>query len=349
VVGRAHRLTPGRGTTDLLAAFSLQERGNGADMTGVHPPEPGDDVARMPTSPSGRTPRWVVDEAAGTAAPGAVPLPRRRRRGRWGVPLVVAAVAAGLAFTDPPAWPWSPGEPTAAPAPPATTVPARPTDRPTPADATTPLGSPPLPLPTGGAYAYASLQEDGATPVAYDPCREIHYVLRPDAAPPGTDEVVHAAVTRVSEVTGLRFVFDGYTDEPLAGERAPFQPERYGDRWAPVLIGWQGEAENPALAGDIVGEAGSTAVSLGDGPRVYVTGTVSLDAGQLPGILAERDGATTLRSIVLHELGHLVGLSHVDDDRELMFPEARRTVTDFADGDRAGLGALGRGPCVPEL
>lgn len=99
----------------------------------------------------------------------------------------------------------------------------------------------------------------------------------------------------------------------------------------------------------MVGEAGSTAVSLGDGPRVYVTGTVSLDAVQTPDILAEPDGAATLRSIVLHELAHLVGLSHVDDDRELMFPEARRGVTDFADGDRTGLATLGQGPCVPEL
>ncbi|MDK3255158.1 matrixin family metalloprotease [Blastococcus capsensis] len=303
----------------------------------------------MPMSPSGRTPQWVVDEATGTAAPATPPLPRRRRRGRWAIPLVVAGVAAGLAFSEPPAWQWTPGAPAAAPVPPAATSSATPTDRPTPAGARTPLGRPPLPPPAGGAYAYASLQEDGVTPVTYDPCQEIHYVLRPDAAPPGTEGLVHDAVARITELTGLAFVFDGYTDEPLTGDRPPFQPERYGDQWAPVLIGWQVEAENPALAGNVVGEAGSTAVSLGDGPRVYVTGTVSLDAVQAPDILAEPDGAATLRSVILHELAHLVGLSHVDDDRELMFPEARRGVADFADGDRTGLAVLGQGPCVPEL
>lgn len=213
-------------------------------MTGVHPQGSGDDVPRMPMSPSGRTPQWVVEEATGTAAPGTAPLPRRRRRGRSAVPLVVAVVAAGLALSEPPAWPWTPEAPAVAPALPAVATPVKPTDRPTPAGAATPLGRPPLPRSAGGAYAYAALQEDGVTPVAYDPCQEVHYVLRPDAAPPGTEELVHDAVARITELTGLELVFDGYTDEPFTGDRPPFQPERYGDRWAPVLIGWQGEAEN---------------------------------------------------------------------------------------------------------
>ncbi|MCZ2858826.1 matrixin family metalloprotease [Blastococcus sp. VKM Ac-2987] len=317
-------------------------------MTGVHPQHPDDD-ARRPASPTGRTPQWLLDELTGAdPAPAAAPSPARRRR-RWVVPLLVAAVTGGLVLSDPPAWPWAGDPPAAAPGLPAPTPPARPTDRPLPAGATAPLGSPPPPPAQGGTYGYVSVQEDGVTPVAYDPCREIRYVLRPDAAPPGTEQLVHDAVARVAELTGLRFAFDGYTDEPYVAERTPYQPDRYGDRWAPVLIGWQTEAENPALAGDVVGQAGSTAVSLGDGPRVYVTGTVSLDAGQAPQILGARDGEATLRSVVLHELGHLVGLAHVDDDRELMFPETRRAVTDFSGGDLTGLAALGQGGCVPEL
>ncbi len=54
-------------------------------------------------------------------------------------------------------------------------------------------------------------------------------------------------------------------------------------------------------------------------------------------------------SILLHELGHLMGLAHVDDSAQLMFPEARREVPDFAAGDLTGLAALGGGVCVPEL
>ena len=65
--------------------------------------------------------------------------------------------------------------------------------------------------------------------------------------------------------------------------------------------------------------------------------------------VADHDGRRVARSIVLHELGHLIGLAHVDDEQQLMFPEARREVPDFAAGDLTGLAALGSGACVPEL
>ena len=109
-------------------------------------------------------------------------------------------------------------------------------------------------------------------------------------------------------MTGLQFVHDGATDEPATRDRELFQPARYGNRWAPVLVAWETEEQNPALAGEIVGEAGSVAVSLGDGPRVYLTGTVSLDAGTLPELLTRAGRTALVRSIVLHELGHLAGL-----------------------------------------
>jgi hypothetical protein len=194
-----------------------------------------------------------------------------------------------------------------------------------------------------------STQTDGVTPVTYDPCRPVHYVIRTDGEPAGGEEAITAAIARVSEATGLHFVYDGGTDEPTTLDRAIFQPGRYGDRWAPVLIAWETDVQNPALAGEIVGEGGSTAVSLGNGPQVLVTGTVSLDAGQMPQILDRRNGTAIARAIILHELGHLVGLGHVDDDQQLMYPQTRGNVLDFAAGDLTGLAAVGSGLCVPDL
>jgi hypothetical protein len=292
------------------------------------------------------------------------PPPRRGRgvlRGLIVLTLVLFLSLGAAVLAGPGPWPWAPasqqtapGAPQAGapvdgvPVPPAATATL---DRPTAGIgvASYPRGRPLPPPPEGGAHGFVSFQTDGVTPVAYDPCRLIHYVVRPDGAPAGGEEIVHAAITRLSEATGLQFVHDGPTDEAPSRDREIYQPDRYGNRWAPVLIAWETEEQNPALVGDVVGEGGSVAVSLGDGPRIYLSGTVSLDGPRLGELLGRRDGEAAVRSVVLHELGHLVGLAHVDDATQLMYPEARREVTDFAAGDLTGLARLGAGPCVPEL
>ena len=46
----------------------------------------------------------------------------------------------------------------------------------------------------------------------------------------------------------------------------------------------------------------------------------------------------------MHELAHVVGLDHVDDDTELMNPMTSKTIT-FGPGDRAGLAVVGAVDC----
>ena len=99
---------------------------------------------------------------------------------------------------------------------------------------------------------------------------------------------------------------------------------------------------------DVAGLAGSTPVSVSGGPSVFVTGAVDLDAAAFARILSGPDGIPVARAIVLHELGHLVGLDHVSDPGQLMYPEASG-VADFAAGDLTGLARLGAGACVPEV
>jgi hypothetical protein len=319
-------------------------------------------------SPTGRVPQWVLDDAARRALPPLPSPPRRRGRRALGILALVLVVVLGAGILlGPHLAPWTqvadgrlPGQAVPGAAPPGGLPDASPTeptpapgqlDRPTPGHeaARVPRGHPLPPPPEGGPYAFMERQADGVTPVAYDPCRPVHYVIHPDGEPAGGEEVVAAAIARVSEATGLQFVYDGATDEASTQNRQIFQPARYGDRWAPVLFAWESDAANPDLAGEIVGEGGSTAVSLGDRPKVFVTGTVSLDAGQFPQILRRRHGTAIAQAIVMHELGHLVGLDHVDDDHQLMYPTSRGDVLDFAAGDLTGLAALGTGRCVAAL
>jgi len=60
-------------------------------------------------------------------------------------------------------------------------------------------------------------------------------------------------------------------------------------------------------------------------------------------------GSQVVRAVVLHELGHLVGLDHVTAASQLMYPQTQPGVIDFGTGDLTGVAALGRGTCLPDL
>ena len=89
-----------------------------------------------------------------------------------------------------------------------------------------------------GPYEFVSMQPGSDAPVTYDPCRPIHYVVNHTGQPNDAENLVTDAIERISEVTGLQFVADDLTDEEIVPDRQPYQPDRYGDRWAPVLIAW---------------------------------------------------------------------------------------------------------------
>jgi hypothetical protein len=221
-------------------------------------------------------------------------------------------------------------------------LPAAPVD-----EAGAPLGAPAA-VPAGsGAHAFVGLQPDGSGPVAYDPCQPVHYVVNGATAPTdGAEGLLNGALAQVSTATGLRFVFDQTTSEPPSHDRAPVQ-QRYGDRWAPVLIAWSDEQEFPELAGDVTGAGGSISIEAGSGDALYVTGQVALDGPQLSEMAAQTDDDGLIASTIIHELGHLVGLDHVDDESQIMNPYTVPGIESFAAGDLAGLAELGTGECFP--
>ncbi len=315
----------------------------------------------LPRSASGRVPRWVVEEAVHgrvsdtawrssasscdgprgvSARVSLYPRPprRSRSRGAWlGGLLAVAVCVGGLAYGGQ----LQPGRAGGWQAPADVPIPGQ-------EEAKERLGTPP-PAPAGiGGFRFAATQAGTGAAVAYDPCRAVHYVVRQAGAPPGGLAMLVAAFERMSQVSGLRFIYDGPTGEAGGQGRAVYQPRRYPNTWAPVLVVWQTPRENPDFAADVLGQAGSARVSATGHPDVYVTGQVSLDPTKLGPMLASPTRAPAARAVTLHELGHLVGLAHVDDPTQLMFPTASG-VLDYADGDLRGLAALGLGACAPWL
>ncbi len=343
----------------------MHQSGGTTPHRGASPPTRDERTAapRLKRSPSGRTPQWVLDDALeqqrqALLSPGGrrrrarraarttrgsarrwATVPRRRCRAWGATPAVGVVVLLVLWFTPgllqdyalPVIRPYLPNA--SAPPPGTGAAPA-------------PLGTPPEVEDTGG-YRFMDSPDPAQPMVAYDPCRPVRYVVRPDGAPPGGGQLVEEAVAEISAATGLRFVPAGTTTEAPTEQRAPYQPDRYGRQWAPVLVAWSDETEVPGLAGNVVGLGGSTARQAPGRPFVYVTGQVALDAPGLAQVLDHPGGAAHVRATIIHELAHVVGLAHVEDPAQMMHPAGGATA--LSAGDRAGLAELGSGECVPQL
>ena len=198
-------------------------------------------------------------------------------------------------------------------------------------------------------YAFIASQENGSGPVTFDPCRPVAFVVRADPAlGPAAHSVVADAAEEVSAASGLQLVDHGSTDEAPSRRRAAYQPERYGDRWAPVLVAWSDPSEEPRLDGRVAGIGGGYPVRDTHGHLTYVSGAVALDTPALAPLLGTPSGRLEVRAIVMHELAHVLGAHHVEADGELMQAENTGQLS-FGAGDRYGLSVLGKGECVPGL
>lgn len=201
---------------------------------------------------------------------------------------------------------------------------------------------PPVPVTTSGAHNF--MFDDGPAPVRYDPCRPLAWVLNPSGMPDAAEPLVHSAVDAVQQATGLQFEFQGTTTEPASFDRALIQ-ERYGDGFAPIVIGFTTADADPQLEGSVTGIGGSSSVYAAYGDEQFLhSGVVVLDADDIGAILGTPHGDALAQAVIQHELAHVVGLAHVDDETELM-NESNTIVTDWGPGDLAALAIAGDGPC----
>jgi hypothetical protein len=220
-----------------------------------------------------------------------------------------------------------------------------------PADAASqPLGEPRSQQSHSTQYVFMdTVTSAGGDPVRWDPCRPIHVVVNSADAPAGADKLLRNGLAEVSRDTGLRFVLEGPTDEAASSNRPPTDRARYGNRWSPVLVAWANPQTVPELAGPVAGLAGPVGAPYSTPTeRHWVSGTVYLDGPAFSEVLARPgNGWWQAQAIVLHELGHLVGLAHVNDTSQLMAPSNSGQLM-FAAGDLEGLRHLGGGPCFSQ-
>ena len=109
--------------------------------------------------------------------------------------------------------------------------------------------------------------------------------------------------------------------------------------WAPVLVAWTTRGDADQLNGGNSGFGGPVMWHDRQGPTTFVSGSVAIDATATAG-LPLTFGPSTMGALLLHELGHVVGLAHVNDRGQIMNHFV--SVGAFGTGDLAGLAELGK-------
>lgn len=196
------------------------------------------------------------------------------------------------------------------------------------------------PYPTSTDDSFDYFDNFGDNPPIVSTCSPFQFVIRRDSGPAEGGALVFEGLQRLSNATGIAFEFRGFTDEIYKfNESRTFWP--WEDEPRELWIGWAFSSEVPDLGPKsdsepyAVGVGGPVTINRGDGEEI-VGGGVVLRADEA---LAVSFGpGSNFGNVLLHELGHAMGLDHVDVLGQLMYPSfSDVSPADFAAGDLAGL------------
>jgi hypothetical protein len=192
--------------------------------------------------------------------------------------------------------------------------------------------------PPGSPKAFKFAIKVHGQPVHWNKCQTIDYRFSRSKAPAHALKQVKHAIKLLHRGSGLRFSYLGRT-KLIPGNTTKLPGKTR------LIIGWSTPAKSRVLAQSGGAEAGVGGFSyMLNGEiiqgSVVLNRKVRLTNGFGPGPKVGSQG--TVGELLLHELGHAVGLAHVRSQSQIMFPELTRKTARYGAGDLNGLAKVGR-------
>ncbi len=182
-------------------------------------------------------------------------------------------------------------------------------------------------VPANGSFRF--LADHDGRPLAWSRCRPITWKLNAGGVDGAVVEVVRDAVDRMAASSGFSFAERGVTDA-VEGSSTDV-PETLG---VDLLVEIVPDDATDLLSGS---EWARTDVRPVNGRIGQAIVAISVTAD---GRLAVGYGPLSWGALVMHEIGHVLGLAESDDPDDLMYPVLGEGSGRISPDDRAGLKAL---------
>lgn len=188
----------------------------------------------------------------------------------------------------------------------------------------------PLGLP--GQHTWTS-----STYMRWDPCSAIGFRVNAAQATAGAIGDVKEALRRIGRAAGLNFVYRGTTSNiPQSGANSWFPTDTQ------IVVAWARKSQSSMFdpyptAAAVGGAISSGGFQMSDGTTIskIIRGAIVIDSQMR--FAGGFGRGYTRGDILLHELGHTMGLGHAGSAKQIMYRQMTRGVARLNEGDLTGL------------